>query len=111
LPEDHPFRNEANAFHKNTKVFDEAPRYLTGEEVQAHVNKFAGDTQTYGRLHNWTHVLCFRKLTYFRKLLPPHNIDVMYNEKNMGEAIWNTYFDIAEKSKDNVKARLFGYYM
>jgi hypothetical protein len=30
----------------------------------------------------------------------------MHNEKNMGEAVWNTCFDIAEKSKDNVKARL-----
>ena len=30
----------------------------------------------------------------------------MHNEKNMGEAIWNTCFDIAEKSKDNVKPRL-----
>jgi hypothetical protein len=30
----------------------------------------------------------------------------MHNDKNMGEAIWNTCFDIAEKSKDNVKARL-----
>jgi hypothetical protein len=38
LLEDHPFRNEANVFCKNTKVFDEAPRYITGEEVQAHVN-------------------------------------------------------------------------
>ncbi|CAD6242072.1 unnamed protein product [Miscanthus lutarioriparius] len=28
LPEDHPFRNEANAFRKNTKVFDEAPRCI-----------------------------------------------------------------------------------
>jgi hypothetical protein len=65
LPEDHPFRNEANAFRKNTMVFDEAPRYLTGEEVQAHVNQFDGDTQTYGILRNWTHVLCFRQLPYF----------------------------------------------
>jgi hypothetical protein len=30
----------------------------------------------------------------------------MHNEKNMGEAVWNTCFDIAEKSKNNVKARL-----
>jgi hypothetical protein len=30
----------------------------------------------------------------------------MHNEKNMGEAVWNTCLDIAEKSKNNVKARL-----
>jgi hypothetical protein len=29
----------------------------------------------------------------------------MHNEKNIGEAIWNTCFDIVDKSKDNVKAR------
>jgi polysaccharide pyruvyl transferase WcaK-like protein len=42
----------------------------------------------------------------FHKLLLPHNIDVVHNEKNIGEAIWNTCFDIAKKRKDNVKARL-----
>lgn len=69
------------------------------------MNKFVGDTESYGRLHNWTHFLCFRQLPYFPKLLLPHNIDVMHNEKNMGEAVWNTCFD-TDKTKDNVKARL-----
>jgi hypothetical protein len=59
-----------------------------------HVNKFASD-----RLHSWTHVHCFGQLPYFHKLLLPHNIDVMQNEKNMGEAIQNTCFDIAEKDQ------------
>lgn len=86
--------NKLIFFHKNAKVFDEPPRYLTREEVQVHVNQFACDTQTYGKLHNWTHALCFRKLSYFPKLLLPQNIGVMHNEKNMGEAIWNTCFDI-----------------
>jgi hypothetical protein len=30
----------------------------------------------------------------------------MHNEKNVSEAIWNTCFDIASKTKDNPKARL-----
>jgi hypothetical protein len=30
----------------------------------------------------------------------------MHNEKNMAEAIWNICFDIRDKTKDNVKARL-----
>jgi hypothetical protein len=30
----------------------------------------------------------------------------MHNEKNVREAIWNTSFDIASKTKDNEKARL-----
>ncbi|XP_066333725.1 uncharacterized protein [Miscanthus floridulus] len=29
----------------------------------------------------------------------------MHNEKNVAEAIWNTCFDIKDKTKDNVKAR------
>ena len=70
------------------------------------MNRFLGDTESYGRLHNWIHFLCFRQLPYFPKLLLPHNIDLMHNEKNMGEAVWNTCFDISEKTKDNVKARL-----
>ncbi|XP_040381108.1 uncharacterized protein LOC107304359 [Oryza brachyantha] len=76
FPRDHEFRFQSNAFRKNTIVLDEAPRILTGEE-----------------------------LPYFHKLLLPHNIDVMHNEKNVAEAIWNTCFNIPNNSKDNVKAR------
>jgi hypothetical protein len=34
-----------------------------------------------------------------------HNIDVMHNEKNVAEAIFNTCLDIPDKTKDNVRAR------
>jgi hypothetical protein len=30
----------------------------------------------------------------------------MHNEKNMAKAIWNTCFNIQDKTKDHVKARL-----
>jgi len=106
LPVDHEFRQQANAFRKNTRVSEEPPSILTGEEMQRHLDRFVGDSDTYGKLHNWTHALCFRQLPYFHKLLLPHNIDVMHNEKNMAEAIWNTCFDIGDNTKDNVKARL-----
>jgi hypothetical protein len=33
LPMDHVFRKQANAFRKNTRVLDEPPRRLTGEEL------------------------------------------------------------------------------
>jgi hypothetical protein len=56
--------------------------------------------------HNWTHIPGLWKLPYFHKLLVPHNIDVMHTEKNVAEAIFNTCFDILDKTKDNVKARL-----
>jgi len=106
LPIDHPFRMQANAFRRNTTVLEEQPRHLTGQEVEDHLQKFVDDTPNYGKLHNWTFVSCFRQLPYFSKLKLPHNIDLMHNERNVGEAIWNTCFDIADKTKDNVKARL-----
>ena len=106
LPIDHPFRMQANAFRRNTIVLEEQPRRLTGQEVEDHLQKFVDDTPNYGKLHNWTFVSCFRQLPYFSKLKLPHNIDLMHNERNVGEAIWNTCFDIADKTKDNVKARL-----
>ena len=105
LPRDHEFRSQANAFRKNTVVHEEPPRLLTGEEVLAQINTLVADTKNYGILHNWTHISCFWQLPYFHKLLLRHNIDVMHNEKNLGEAIWNTCFDIPEKTKDNAKAR------
>ena len=56
--------------------------------------------------HAWTHKPCFWDLPYFPDLELPHNIDVMHTEKNIGEAIFATVFDIPEKSKDNIKARV-----
>jgi hypothetical protein len=102
---DHEFRTQRNAFRKDTIVLDEPPRKLTGEEVEAQMNLQVDNRNTYNKEHNWTHVTGLWQLPYFKKLLLPHNIDVMHNEKNMGEAIWNTCFDIVDKTKDNVKAR------
>lgn len=105
LPRDHEFRIQGNAFRKNTIVLEEAPRHLRGEEVEAQIDKFVSDTKNFGKLHHWTHKSCFWQLPYFNKLKLRHNIDVMHNEKNVAEAIWNTCFDIPDKTKDNVKAR------
>ena len=105
LPRGHQFRFQSNAFRKDTVVLDEPPRILTGEEIYAQMSKFVGDTKTYGKLHNWTHVCGLWQLPYFPKLLLPHNIDMMHNEKNVAEVIWNTCFDVPDKTKDNVKAR------
>ncbi|XP_040380983.1 uncharacterized protein LOC102709376 isoform X2 [Oryza brachyantha] len=69
------------------------------------MNSHTTNSKTFGKLHNWTHISCFWQLPYFHKLLLPHNIDVMHNEKNVAEAIWNTCFDIPDKTKDNAKAR------
>jgi hypothetical protein len=60
----------------------------------------------YGEEHKWSHIPDLWRLPYFYKLLLPRNIDVMHNEKNVVESIFSTIFDIPEKTKDNVKARL-----
>uniref|UniRef100_A0A0E0E3Z0 DUF4218 domain-containing protein n=1 Tax=Oryza meridionalis TaxID=40149 RepID=A0A0E0E3Z0_9ORYZ len=82
-----------------------------GEEIRAQLNNLVpvpnGDGfEGYGQTHNWTHVPSLWRLPYFHKLLLSHNIDVMHNEKNVAEAAFNTCFDIPDKTKDNVKARL-----
>ena len=107
LPPDHPFRNKKNAFRKGTVVHDIPPRQLTGEEVQAYMNDAKEKSfEGYGTTHNWTHIPIWWELPYFPKLLLRHNIDVMHNEKNVAEAIFNTCLDINDKTKDNAKARL-----
>jgi hypothetical protein len=60
LPIHHEFRQQANAFRKNTRVFYEPPSRLIREEMQCHLYRFVGDSTTYGKLYNWIHVLCFR---------------------------------------------------
>uniref|UniRef100_A0A8R7Q847 DUF4218 domain-containing protein n=1 Tax=Triticum urartu TaxID=4572 RepID=A0A8R7Q847_TRIUA len=105
LPPDHEFRFQANSFIKDTIVLEGPPRHLTGEEVESHMYTHVNDTFNYNKLHNWTHISCFWQLPYFKKLKIRHNIDVMHNEKNVAEAIFNTCFDIPDKTKDNVKAR------
>ncbi|XP_073361549.1 uncharacterized protein [Aegilops tauschii subsp. strangulata] len=106
LRPDHPFRMQENAFIKRTKVLEPPPRRLTGEEVDARINHLKSQSfEGYGTTHNWTHIPVLWELPYFKKLLIRHNIDVMHNEKNVAEAIWNTVLD-NDKTKDNTKARL-----
>jgi hypothetical protein len=89
----------------------ESPPQLTGHHAldQLKALKLSPDGKGfvgYGEEHNWTHVPGLWQLPYFHKLLLPHNIDVMHNEKNVAEAIFSTIFDIPEKTKDNVNARV-----
>ncbi|WVZ57987.1 hypothetical protein U9M48_008309, partial [Paspalum notatum var. saurae] len=37
--------------------------------------------------------------------MPPHNINLMHQERNVAESIVSMCFDVTEKSKDNIKAR------
>jgi hypothetical protein len=92
-------------------VHSEPPPRLTGQQIHDQLKSLKPSPdgkgfEGYGEEHNWTHVPGLWRLPYFHKLLLPHSIDVMHNEKNVAEAIFSTIFDIPEKTKDNVKARV-----
>jgi hypothetical protein len=55
--------------------------------------------------HNWTKMSIFWDLPYWYALLVPHNIDIMHNEKNVFDNIFNTVMDVKGKTKDNLKAQ------
>lgn len=62
LPLDHCFRNQKNAFRKETVIHDAPPRRLTGKEVLAYMNEVkANNFDGYGTTHNWTHIPLARK--------------------------------------------------
>jgi hypothetical protein len=61
--------------------------------------------QGYGETHNWTHKCAMWKLSYMPALILMHTIDVMHQERNMGESIISTSMDFSDKTKDNMKAR------
>lgn len=113
LPMDHSFRKSLKAFRKRTQVCSPAPNRLSGEQIHQQVkalvpNKGKGSNafEGFGKTHNWTHISGLWQLPYYEKLLIRHNIDVMHNEKNKGEAVMVTCMDMSDRTKDNVKERL-----
>lgn len=44
-------------------------------------------------------------LPYWQSHLLRHNIDVMHNEKNVFDNLFNTVMNVNGKTKDNVKSR------
>jgi hypothetical protein len=67
----------------------ERPRYFEG----------------YGATHNWTHKYALWALPYMSVLILMHNIDVMHQERSMGESIISTCISFSGKTKDNRNAR------
>jgi hypothetical protein len=111
LTADHALRNDSNGFRAGVVVHNEPPPRLIGQQVQNQLNALKPSSngngfEGYREEHNWTHVPSLWWLPYLHKLLLPHNINVMHNEKNVAESIFSTTFDIPEKTKDNVKARI-----
>ena len=47
----------------------------------------------------------FWELPYWKPLLLRHNIDVMHNEKNVFDNVFNTNLNVKGKTKDDLKSR------
>jgi hypothetical protein len=111
LPIDHPYRKSTKGFRKQTQVRNSTPSRLTGEQIHEELKSLVLDEDThkfvgFGETHNWAHISGLWNLKYFEKLLIRHNIDFMHNEKNVAEVFFATIMDMADRTKDNVKARL-----
>jgi hypothetical protein len=107
---DHSFRLDRDAFKKGNIVLEGPPRRLSGPEIakilnnlvlEENGNEFVG----YGNKHNWTHKCALWELPYAKVLILMRNIDVMHQERNVGERILSTCMAFTEKTKDNHKAR------
>jgi hypothetical protein len=110
LPLDHSFRLDRDAFRKGNIVLEGPPRRLSSLEIADMLNNLVlkknGDEFVgHGNKHNWTHKCALWELSYAKVLILMHNIDVMHQERNVGESILSTYMAFVEKTKDNHKAR------
>jgi hypothetical protein len=111
LPWKHKFRQEQNAFWKDIIVTKGPLKRLSGTQIVDMLDKLTSDPERpeyfegYGEMHNWTHKCTLWELPYMPALILMHNIDVMCQERNMGESIISTCMSFSGKTKDNRKAR------
>jgi hypothetical protein len=68
-------------------------------------NKSGDGYICFGTEHNWTHKCGLWELPYVKALILMHNIDIMHQERNVGESILSTCMNQGDKTKDNIKAR------
>jgi hypothetical protein len=110
LPLDHEFRLDNDTFKKGNIILDGPPSRLSGAEIAKMLdnlvlykerNGFLG----YGNDHNWTHKCALWELPYAKALMLMHNVDVMHQERNVGESILSSCMSFVDKTKDNHKAR------
>jgi hypothetical protein len=69
------------------------------------LNKEGNEFVRYKNDHNWTHKCALWELSYAKVLILMHNIDVMHQERNVGESILSTCMSFVDMTKDNHKAR------
>jgi hypothetical protein len=111
LPWKHKFRQEQNAFRKDTIVTKELPKRLSGVQIVDMLDKLMLDPERpryfegYVETHNWTHKCALWELPCMSALILMHNIDAMHQERNMDESIISTCMGFPGKTKDDMKAR------
>jgi hypothetical protein len=101
---------DSDTFKKGNIVLEGPPRHLSGPEIADMLDNLVlkknGDVLVrYGKEHNWTHKCALWELPYAKALILMHNIDVMHQERIVGESILSTCMSFANKTKDNHKAR------
>jgi hypothetical protein len=107
---DHEFRLDNNTFKKGNIILEGPPRRLSGLEITDMLDNLVLDKEGNGFIgyandHNWTHKCALWELLYAKVLILMHNIDVMHQERNVGECIFSTCMSFVDKRKDNCKAR------
>jgi hypothetical protein len=63
------------------------------------LRKFGDEFLGYGKEHNWTHNNALWELLYAKVLILMYNIDVMHQERNIGESILSTCMTFTDKTK------------
>jgi hypothetical protein len=111
LPQKHNFRQEQNAFRRDTSVTKGPLKRQSSTQIVDMLDKLTPDPERLGyfegyrETHNWTHTCALWELPYKSVLILMHNIDVMHQEHNMGERIISTSMGFWGKTKDNRKAQ------
>jgi hypothetical protein len=105
-----PFMLGRNTFKKDNTGLEGPPMRLCGPEIVDMLGKFVldqneGEFVGYGKEHNWTHKCGLCELSYVKMLILMHNIDVMHQERNVGESILRKCMSFMDKTKYNLKAR------
>jgi hypothetical protein len=110
LPLDHEFRLDSDTFKKGNIILEGPPRRLSGTEIvdmldNLVINKEGNVFVGYGNDQNQTHKCALWEFPYVKPLILMHNINVMHQERNIGESILSICMSFANKTKDNHKTR------
>ena len=109
----HTFRKDRKNFIANRVENMQPPTIWSGEEIYEMVKDYPKihetgvQTEIPGKslIHNWCKQSIFWELPYWKDLLLRHNIDVMHNEKNVFDNVFNTVLNVKGKTKDDLNSR------